>query len=81
MAGTDWYKQAACLDHDHLDWFDVDCNLQQCLQICYSCDVKTQCLNLAVRHRLYEGVWGGLYGQRLAQMVDMHRGNDASHDD
>lgn len=81
MAGTDWYKQAACIGNEHLDWFDLDCNLQQTLQICYGCDVKTQCLQLAITNQLYEGVWGGLYGKHLAQMVNMHRSYDAALDE
>jgi len=81
MAGTDWMKQAACIGHDHLDWFDIDCNLQQTLQICYQCDVKSQCLELAITNRLTEGVWGGMYGKQLHEMIYEHRGTDASLND
>ena len=81
MAGTDWYRHAACAGQEHLDWFDVDCNLQQTLAICNDCNVKQQCLSTAVKHRLVEGVWGGLYGKRLIAMVNEHRSNHATLDD
>ena len=77
MAGTDWYKTARCAGRDDLDWFDLDCGLQQTLTICHSCNVQDECLAVAVRYRYYEGVWGGLYGKQLAAMVNEHRGGHA----
>lgn len=81
MAGTDWYKRAACADHEQFDWFDLECDLQQTLRICNGCTVKQPCLATAVKHRMTEGVWGGLYGKRLIAMVNEHRSNDATLDD
>ena len=80
MAGTDWYQAAPCAGHEHLDWFDLDCGLKETLTICNGCDVKDQCLAVAIRYRYYEGVWGGLYGKRLAAMVNEHRGGHAEQD-
>lgn len=80
MAGTEWRERAACVDRDDLDWFDLDCNLQQTLPICYACPVANQCLEVAVRYRCLEGVWGGLYGKKLHEYVMGHRSNHAEVD-
>lgn len=81
MAGTDWYRQAECAGYEQFDWFDLECDLQQTLTICNRCTVKQQCLSTAVKHRMTEGVWGGLYGKQLIAMVNEHRSNDATLDD
>ena len=81
MAGTRWMEQAACQGRPELDWFDLDCNLQQTLTICMGCTVKERCLEFAVEHRMVEGVWGGLYGKNLHAMVEQHRSNHATPDD
>jgi WhiB family redox-sensing transcriptional regulator len=69
MAGTNWMKQAACLNRDDLDWFDLDCTLQACLAVCATCPVADDCLDYAVRHECGEGVWGGEWGYRLGVLI------------
>ena len=69
MASTDWRADAACGNHPHLDWFDLDCNLQQTLAVCLTCTVQSQCLDIAIEHRYIEGIWGGLHGKRLYDAV------------
>jgi ribonuclease I len=80
VAGNpNWLDHAACANHDHLDWFDMDCGIQQTLAICHSCTVKTECLNVAIKHRYLEGIWGGLHGRRLYAAVTRHRRNRGAH--
>jgi hypothetical protein len=67
MTGTDrdWMEQAACLTRTDLDWFDVDCYLQACLEVCVTCPVADDCLAYARRNDITDGVWGGEWGNRL----------------
>ena len=69
MAGTNWRTEAKCANHSELDFFDLDCGLQESLALCKGCTVQTQCLNVAIDHRYIEGIWGGLYGKPLYAAV------------
>ena len=70
MAGSrDWMDQAACRQRPDLDWFDLDCNLKSCLEICMTCRVADDCLDYAIQHTITEGLWGGEWGYRLMQYV------------
>lgn len=72
-----WMNQAACLNRNDLDWFDLDCNLEPCLTICTTCPVATPCLTYAIRNDCGEGVWGGEWGYRLDQYIKQGRGRHA----
>jgi hypothetical protein len=74
VATGDWRDYAACADRPDLDWFDIDCNLQACLQVCSTCPVADPCLAYAVKHQLTDGLWGGEWGYRLLQYVKAGRG-------
>ena len=69
MAGTDWMRDAACQHRPYLDWFDLDCGLEEALKICAVCPVGDDCLDYAIKHRLTEGVWGGAWGDELIAIV------------
>ena len=69
MATGRWQDQAACATRPDLDWFDLDCNLQACLEICSTCPVADWCLEYAIKHDCYEGLWGGEWGYRLGVLV------------
>lgn len=69
MNGEDWRKHAACTTRTDLDWFDLDCYLQACLEICSTCPVANECLEYAIRHDIREGLWGGEWGYRLIDHV------------
>ena len=69
MANGDWRDEAACAGKDHLDWFDLDCGLEEALKICAVCPVGDECLDYAVKHHLVEGVWGGAWGDELIGIV------------
>jgi hypothetical protein len=64
-----WMNRASCLNHPDLDWFDLDCYLYACLEVCATCPVADECLDYAVRHDIREGLWGGEWGYRLADQV------------
>jgi WhiB family redox-sensing transcriptional regulator len=74
MEPTNWMLDAACQDRHDLDWFDIDCGLTEALRICHTCPVMTPCLQYAITNELRDGVWGGLYGKRLGDMVTRRRG-------
>ena len=67
MTGTNWRNQAACATRPDLDWFDLDCNLEACLNVCKTCTVRTQCLDEAKKLETNDGIWGGVWGYRLVQ--------------
>jgi WhiB family redox-sensing transcriptional regulator len=60
---------AACQDRPDLDWFDLDCGLNEAIAVCHTCPVMTDCLNYAIEENLTDGVWGGLWGYRLGQLI------------
>ena len=62
----EWIDYAACRERPDLDWFDLDCNLMPCLEVCATCRVADECLAYAIRHRMRDGLWGGEWGYRLA---------------
>ena len=57
--------RAACRHRPDLDWFDLDCNLEACLNVCVTCPVADACLAYAIKHKADEGMWGGEWGYRL----------------
>ena len=42
-------------------------------EICRSCTVRQECLNYALRHRIKEGIWGGM-NERERRKVLKQRG-------
>lgn len=64
-----WMTEASCAEHPDIDWFDTDCGLMAAAQICYSCPVKTHCLDHAVAIRAEDGIWAGLWGDQLQAMI------------
>jgi len=70
--------RAACRHRPDLDWFDLDCNLEACLNVCVTCPVADECLDYAIRHSCYEGLWGGEWGYRLRDLI--RQGRRGRHD-
>jgi len=66
----DWMDQASCRERPDLDWFDLDCYLMPCLEVCAICPVADDCLNYAIEAEAREGLWGGEWGYRLAKHID-----------
>jgi WhiB family redox-sensing transcriptional regulator len=67
--GERWRDRAACASRPDVDWFDVDCYLNAALTICSTCPVADECLDYAIRHDCYDGLWGGEWGYRLQQLI------------
>jgi hypothetical protein len=70
----DWIDHAACRQRPDLDWFDLDCYLMPCLEVCMTCPVADECLYYAIKTDAREGIWGGEWGYRLAMHIDEGRG-------
>jgi hypothetical protein len=69
MSDLNWLQRAACRRRPDLDWFDLDCNLEPCLQVCVTCTVADDCLDYAIEYNCREGMWGGEWGYRLAAYI------------
>ena len=71
MTGTshDWMQHAACTPRTDLDWFDTDCYLLACLEVCATCPVADPCLAYAKQHGITDGLWGGEWGTNLLAKV------------
>jgi hypothetical protein len=67
-------EQASCITRPDLDWFDLDCSMMQCLELCAACPVGDQCLQAAIDNEYYDGIWGGEWGYRLARYIREGRG-------
>jgi hypothetical protein len=67
-------EQAACQHRTDLDWFDLDCYLHACLEVCVTCPVADECLYYAITHELDTGIWGGEWGYRLRNHITEGRG-------
>jgi hypothetical protein len=68
-SGNDWRDNAACATRPDLDWFDLDCYLQAAIEVCMTCPVADDCLDYAIRHHCYDGLWGGEWGYRLHDLI------------
>lgn len=56
-----WRDKANCLDADPEAFFPIiGNNGVDAKKICARCEVTEECLDYAMRHRIDEGVWGGL---------------------
>jgi WhiB family transcriptional regulator, redox-sensing transcriptional regulator len=59
-----WQSDASCADPDNrsmMDWFFSD-DVQkkhEVKNLCFSCPVRSQCLQWALEHRQIWGIWGG----------------------
>ncbi len=73
MATTNWMDRAACRLRPDLDWFDLDCQLQACIDVCAECPVGDECLDYAIQIDARDGVWGGEWGYRLYAYVKQGR--------
>lgn len=60
--GVNWMQHANCKNMDTNLFFADDGHqyVDFALDVCYSCDVRTECLNYAMRHHIDDGLWGGL---------------------
>lgn len=59
-----WQENAACADpqyKDMMDWFFSDelPKKHEVKNLCFSCPVRSECLQWALEHRQIWGIWGG----------------------
>lgn len=57
----DFWENAKCREYDPEMWFEKKNNeiKKKAVNICNLCEVKTQCLNYAILHKVPYGIWGG----------------------
>ena len=56
----DWQNRAECLGQDEAIFFPDDGNYEPARTICNRCDVRLVCLDYAMRHKIKDGMWGGV---------------------
>lgn len=56
-----WVAEASCASSGHPDaWFpEKGGSVHDVKSICAACPVIQECEDYAIRHRIFEGVWGG----------------------
>jgi WhiB family redox-sensing transcriptional regulator len=70
-----WIPQAACRGADQSDFFPSKKgeSAKRAKKVCQGCPVRLDCLDYALRHRLFDGVWGGC-GERERRTLARKRG-------
>lgn len=75
-----WRHQAACQGRNTNYWYPDNTTptnspaTQLALTICKTCPVITQCLNHAIQHPEYHGIWGGKTEQQRRGMRNTKTG-------
>lgn len=68
-----WQTQANCIGVDPDIFFpERGASLQPAKSVCFSCPVRTPCLEFALEHREKSGVWGGT-SERERRRIIRHR--------
>jgi WhiB family transcriptional regulator, redox-sensing transcriptional regulator len=69
-ATTDWMAHAECSGLEYPNFTSDDREeLEVARQVCMSCPVIKECLDVAVKIRAEVGVWGGLMPEQVWEMV------------
>jgi WhiB family redox-sensing transcriptional regulator len=74
-----WRDRAACRAEDPELFFPVGTGaavleqVHRAKRICARCEVREECLQLAVDSGRVEGVWGGLFDRELRREVNRRR--------
>lgn len=65
----EWQLKALCTDTDPELFFPERGELGKAAKrVCWSCEVRTECLNYAINHGERHGIWGGLTEQRRREL-------------
>lgn len=69
-----WAVKANCKDMDTDIFFPPDgVNIsEEAREICFACDVRDECLNYALLHKLDFGMWGGFSADQRRRMRRNH---------
>lgn len=74
----DWVEQALCAEVDGDLWYpdaNNGLNGREAKAICGECEVRTECLEYAMRNGEQDGIWGGLSPQQRVRL--RQKGNAA----
>lgn len=66
----DWIELRACDGIPNEVFFEAR-YIEQAIDICDECQVRTECRDYAIKHGIVDGVWGGLSPNRLKTMAGM----------
>ena len=65
-----WKQHAACIDHPTNWWFPERGELTERAKIiCFTCDVRLDCLNYSLNIPNLVGIWGGMSGRERREIV------------
>lgn len=57
---TRWMLQARCRGANPSEFFPSDgVGVEEARRVCAECEVRVECLEFALRHRIDHGIWGG----------------------
>lgn len=70
-----WQDQANCLGADPDLFFPEgpEVNIKEAKELCYSCEVKYECLEYALQHGEKFGIWGGMSERERRRHVRRQR--------
>lgn len=58
-----WTEHAACTNSDSDLFFDPT-REYEAIAVCRTCNVRAECLDYAISHRIEFGIWGGTTSSR-----------------
>lgn len=70
-----WQDHAKCAGTDPGMWHPAENNpdWKTLRAICNECPVRTECLNHAITHREWDGMWGGLTPNERKDLAGVYR--------
>jgi len=70
-----WMSKARCRGHAPQEFFPSDgVGVDRARQFCGGCDVRVECLEYALEHRIDHGVWGGCSERERRRILRRRRG-------
>jgi WhiB family redox-sensing transcriptional regulator len=79
IAREEWIDAAECLAYDPDTFFPETGQgdlVREAKRICGWCEVSDQCLDYAIKHRIWVGVWGGLTERERRKVKAQRRGQE-----
>jgi len=70
----EWQLKARCVEVDPELFFPERGELTKAaVRVCWSCEVRKECLNYAITHGERHGIWGGLSEKRRTRLENSLR--------
>lgn len=70
-----WMLQARCRGASPGEFFPSDgVGVDQARKVCAACDVRLECLEYALEHRIDHGVWGGCSERERRRILRRRKG-------